>query len=76
MQYRWPFTIADRDAEEALDIVANYYDHKYGLVTHDEAYKAIAEIYRLYHAGMRNPLLLANKAISNLERQAEGSEAA
>ncbi len=76
MSNELPFTISDREPEQAGLIVANYLDQKYGAVPLSRLETALSEIFRLHRTGVRHPLLLANKAIDLIERRAEPQRAA
>jgi hypothetical protein len=71
-----PFVVTDPEPEQALEIVVNYLERKYGDASNDTASRALMHIYAIYKKQERRPLVIANKVITLLERQREAPRAA
>lgn len=61
------FATIDAEVERALEIVLHYLECKYGTANQSIVERAVHEIYALYRKDIRQPLLLANRAISAIE---------
>ena len=71
MHEGWPFIVTDKEPEQALEIVYNYLERKYGDVPDDVVRKALELLYELYRKKEKRPLVLANKVIPILEGRIE-----
>lgn len=66
-----PFSSSDKEPEQALVIVYNYFDRKCGNVSDELLQNAMILLYELYRKKEMRPLVLANKAIAILDSRVQ-----
>jgi len=71
-----PFSVSEREIEQALHIVLNYFDMKNGFVSISFAKDALEEVYRQRTLTATRALVLANRAIKALEERSRKKQAA
>jgi len=71
MSESWPFRISDKEPEQALIIVYNYFERKSGGVSDEFLRNALILLCELYRKKATRPLLLANKVIAILDKEAQ-----